>query len=165
MLKFIEIGKIYSEFKNLSNMPIQPTSDKATKGKIIIKEKYAEGLKDLDGFSHIIVIYFFHKVKEHKLIVKPFMDDIKRGIFATRAPVRPNPIGLSIVEIEKIEGNTIYIKNVDMLDQTPVLDIKPFICDFDLPKNNIKIGWLENKSKGVSEKKSDCRFIKEEEIK
>lgn len=165
MLTFVEIGKICSEFKSLNDMPIQPTSDKATNGKIIIKEKYAKGLKDLDGFSHIIVIYFFHKVKEHKLTVKPFMDDIKRGIFATRAPVRPNPIGLSVVEIEKIEGNIIYLKNVDMLDQTPVLDIKPFICDFDLPKNNIKIGWLENKSKDVSKKKSDCRFFKNEESK
>jgi|LGOV01.1.fsa_nt_gb tRNA-Thr(GGU) m(6)t(6)A37 methyltransferase TsaA len=163
MMEFVEIGKIHSEFKTLNNMPIQPTGEKSLKGEIVINEEYAEGLKDLEEFSHLIIIYFFHEVKEHKLIVKPFMDDAKRGVFSTRAPVRPNPIGLSVVEIEKIKGNIIYIKNIDVLDQTPVLDIKPLVPDFDFPKGEIKVGWLENRSKGVKEKESDHRFVQKKE--
>jgi tRNA-Thr(GGU) m(6)t(6)A37 methyltransferase TsaA len=116
-------------------------------------------LKDLGGFSHIILIYHFHQISEkYALEVKPFLDDTPRGIFATRAPRRPNPIGISVVRLEKIEGARLYISNVDILDGTPLLDIKPYVPDFDR-EEDIRIGWLTNKVHQATSKKSDERFL------
>ena len=109
-IKFKSIGTIHSPFKDLEGMPIQPIGARGIKGEIDVNPEYNDGLKDLEGFSHIILIYHLHLSKGHLLEVKPFLDTEKRGIFATRAPKRPNPIGLSVVKLEKIEGNThIYI--------------------------------------------------------
>jgi len=152
------IGLIHTPFKNKEGMPIQPTGAKNVRGTIEINNEFIEGLKDLDGFSHIILIYHFHKLKEYQLTVTPFMDDKPHGVFSTRAPKRPNHIGLSVVKLNKIEGNTIYIENIDVLDKTPLLDIKPFIPDVDNVKVE-KLGWLEGKSDKMAGKKSDRRFI------
>ncbi len=152
------IGFIKTPFDKREGMPIQQTGAKGVKGTIEFENEYLDGLKDLDGFSHAILIYHFHKIQNHELIVKPFMDDQIRGIFSTRAPKRPNPIGFSVVKINKIEGNVIFIENIDVLDNTPLLDIKPFIPDVDCVKVE-KVGWLEGKSNKMGDKKSDTRFI------
>ena len=154
------IGLIHSPFKNLEGMPIQPVGAKGVEGEIHLDEKYAEGLTDLEGFSHIILIYHLHLSKGYSLKVKPFLDIVKRGIFATRAPKRPNAIGMSVVCLDKIEGSKIYISNVDIVDGTPLLDIKPYIPNFDKCKGEeLRIGWFEDKHENANHKKSDGRFI------
>lgn len=157
-ISFTPIGIIRTPFKDKQDMPIQPTGAKAKPGEIHIYPDLIEGIKDLDAFSHIILIYFFHKVETAKLTVIPFLDNSPRGVFATRAPVRPNPIGLSIVEIEKIVKNIIYIKKIDVLDATPLLDIKPFIPAIGIPTGTVRTGWLENLSKNFTGKLADNRF-------
>lgn len=151
------IGIVHSPFKKPQGTPIQPTAAKDIKGTIEIKEQFAEGLDDLDGFSHIVVIFAFHLSKNYELKVKPFMDENLRGVFATRAPKRPTQIGLSIVTLEKIHGSTLYISGVDMIDGTPVLDIKPYLPMLN-PDGDIKVGWLENISQHFQHKKADDRM-------
>ncbi len=159
-VEFNSIGIIRSPFKSLDGMPIQPIGARGIKGKIELNEEYKDGLKDLDGFSHIILIYHLHLSKGHSLEVKPFLDTQKRGIFATRAPKRPNAIGLSVVRLEKIEGTKIYISDVDIVDGTPLLDIKPYIPNFDKHNDDeIIIGWFEDKHHNAVDKKSDRRFL------
>jgi tRNA-Thr(GGU) m(6)t(6)A37 methyltransferase TsaA len=151
------IGIIHSPFQNIQGMPIQPTGAKGTAGTIEIYPELAEGLKDLEGFSHIILIYHFHLSKGYSLKVKPFMDEDLRGVFATRAPKRPNPIGISIVRLLKIEDTIIHIEDIDIVDGTPLLDIKPYVPEFDAQKIE-KIGWLSQKAEKVHKFKSDKRF-------
>ena len=161
MQKSIEIepiGIIRSPFKNRAGMPVQSASNRAAPGEVRLFPRYAAGIQDLDGFSHIILIYYLHKVEAAKLIVIPFLDTVQRGVFATRAPARPSHIGLSVAEIDKIEENIIYIKKIDALDETPVLDIKPFIPEVDIPRTPIRSGWLENLSKNFSHTSADDRF-------
>jgi len=138
-------------------MPIQPTGASGVKGTVEVFEEYHAGLKDLEGFSHIMLLYHFHHSKGFNLTVVPFMDTQPRGLFATRAPKRPNPIGISVVELKKIENGVLYICNVDILDGTPLLDIKPYVPEFDAQKE-VRTGWLENISKTASSRKSDKRF-------
>jgi tRNA (adenine37-N6)-methyltransferase len=152
------IGIIRSPFKSLDGMPIQPSGANGVEGIVEVESKYENGLKDLDGFSHIILIYHFHMSAGFSLRIVPFLDDEPRGLFATRAPKRPNPIGFSVVKLKMIRGNVLEIENVDVLDGTPLLDIKPFVPDFDVHKN-VKTGWLEKTSKNVNKKKSDERFM------
>lgn len=151
------IGKIHSPFKAREGMPIQPTGANGVQGSVEIFDPFKEGLKDLDGFSHIILLYAFDRSKDYDLQVIPFMDDTLRGVFATRAPKRPNPIGISIVKLDRIENDTLYIQNIDVLDGTPLLDIKPYVPDFDRPEN-VRSGWVEQSKDKVSTKKSDDRF-------
>ena len=151
------IGVIKSPFKDPKGMPIQPVGAKGVSGTIEMQPEYEDGLKDLDGFSHIILIYHFHLSEGYSLQVKPFLDDTPRGIFAIRAPRRPNPIGVSVVRLEKIEGTTLHISNVDIVDGTPLLDIKPCVPDFDCLED-VRIGWLAGRAKGAAGKKSDERF-------
>jgi tRNA (adenine37-N6)-methyltransferase len=154
------IGTIHSPFKDLEGMPIQPIGAKGVEGEIHLDEKYEEGLNDLEGFSHIILIYHLHLSKGYSLKVKPFLDTVKRGIFATRAPKRPNAIGMSVVCLDKIEGSKLYISNVDIVDGTPLLDIKPYIPNFDKCKGEeLRIGWFEDKHEDANHKKSDDRFV------
>jgi tRNA-Thr(GGU) m(6)t(6)A37 methyltransferase TsaA len=136
------IGIIHSEHTIAENTPIQPVYAKGCKGSVELCPEFAEGLKNLEGFSHIYLIYHFHKTQEVKLIVKPFLQDVDRGIFSTRAPFRPNPIGLSVVELLGIEGNILHLNNVDILDGTPLLDIKPYTAKFDLHLVK-KNGWQD----------------------
>lgn len=154
---FKPIGVIKTPYKKKDGMPIQPTGATGIKGEIEIYPEFVEGLNDLDGFSHITLIYHLHKSEGFQLNVKPFMDDQLRGIFSTRAPKRPNAIGLSVVKLIKVENNILFIENIDVLDETPLLDIKPFIPDIDSPKVD-KLGWLEGKANKMGDKLSDSRF-------
>jgi tRNA-Thr(GGU) m(6)t(6)A37 methyltransferase TsaA len=156
-IEYSPIGIIKTPFSSKEGMPIQPSGASGIIGTIELFNDFVEGLKDLDGFSHIILIYHLHEAKDYKLMVKPFMDNELRGVFSTRAPKRPNSIGLSVVKLNKIEGNILYIENIDVLNNTPLLDIKPFIPDVDSPAVE-KLGWLQNKSDQMKEKKSDNRF-------
>ncbi len=157
LIRYHPIGLIHSPFTNLSGMPIQPSGALGVQGWVDVKPEFQPALQDLEGFSHLILLYHFHRVNEVALTVTPFLDTEKRGLFATRAPKRPNPIGLSIVKLLKVEANILRIENVDILDETPLLDIKPYVPYFDRPGVE-RVGWLE-KSKGqVRGKKSDERF-------
>lgn len=151
------IGLIHTPFADLTGMPIQPAGAAGVSGTVEVFSEYQAGLKDLDGFSHIVLLYVFHRSQGFRLQVVPFMDVEPRGLFATRAPMRPNPIGLSVVQLDRIEGGTIHIINVDMLDETPLLDIKPYVPEFD-SQAKVRTGWLEKARKTVSDRKSDRRF-------
>jgi tRNA-Thr(GGU) m(6)t(6)A37 methyltransferase TsaA len=142
-------------------MPVQPRGAKDTYATIEFKKEFQDGLKDLDGFSHVYLIYYFHKIKEPKLQVVPFNDKTNtlRGVFSTRTPMHPNFIGLSIVELVSIKNNIVTIKGVDILDGTPLLDIKPYIENFDKIDGVTKSGWMKSTSNEVSAKRSDDRFI------
>ena len=143
---FNPIGIIHTEFKSLEGIPIQ-FSMSDSKGVIEIFSQYQDGLKDLEGFSHIYCIYFFDLVKlPVPLQSKPFLFDRKVGVFSMRTPFRPNPIGISVFEMLEIKQNTIKVNNVDILDKTPILDIKPYISEFDCIRTE-KIGWLKGKIK------------------
>jgi tRNA-Thr(GGU) m(6)t(6)A37 methyltransferase TsaA len=157
MIELQPIGVIHTPFTKAAGMPIQPSGASGVKGVVEVQEEYQAGLKDLDGFSHILLLYYFHKSEGFDLQVIPFMDDTSRGLFATRAPKRPNPIGISVVRLDRIEGNRLHVANVDILDGTPLLDIKPYVPDFDTPPD-VRIGWLEKASKTVSRRRSDGRF-------
>ena len=118
---------------------------------------YKRQLQDLDGFSHVILLYHFDRSDGHELTVVPFLDDRPRGVFATRAPRRPNPIGLSVVKLERIEGRVLHIDGVDVLDETPLLDIKPYVPAFDAPAE-CRSGWLEDVGDSARDRRSDQRF-------
>jgi tRNA-Thr(GGU) m(6)t(6)A37 methyltransferase TsaA len=156
-ISYRPIGAIHSPFTDIEGMPIQPTGASGIQGTVEVFPEFAEGLKDLEGFSHIILLYHFHRAQESKLVVTPFMDPNPRGVFATRAPKRPNPIGLSIVKLLSIEQNILHIENVDILDGTPLLDIKPYVPEFDQHQAD-RVGWLEQAKGKVRSKKSDDRF-------
>jgi tRNA-Thr(GGU) m(6)t(6)A37 methyltransferase TsaA len=151
------IGIIHSPFKDIKGMPIQPGGAKGIAGTIEIKPEYVDGLQDIEGFSHIILIYHFHLSKGYSLKVKPFLDETLRGVFATRAPRRPNPIGISVVKLVRLEGTILHIEDIDIVDGTPLLDIKPYVPEFDITGGK-KLGWLSKKTDRVSKIKSDERF-------
>ena len=125
------IGIIHSGHTTAENTPIQPVFAEGCEGRVEVFPEFAEGLKDIEGFSHIYLLYHFDRAGQMRLTIKPFLQDVQRGLFATRAPCRPNPIGLSIVELVRREGNTLHVRNVDILDGTPLLDIKPYTARFD----------------------------------
>ncbi|PKN65743.1 MAG: tRNA (N6-threonylcarbamoyladenosine(37)-N6)-methyltransferase TrmO [Deltaproteobacteria bacterium HGW-Deltaproteobacteria-15] len=156
-IEYAPIGIIRSPFKKTKGMPIQPAGAAGVKGTVELLGEFQEGLKDLDGFSHIVLIYHFHRSHGFKLAVVPFLDSESRGLFATRAPKRPNAIGLSVVQLEKIEDGVLHIRNVDILDGTPLLDIKPYVPEFDAPKE-ARIGWMQKAVATLSTRKSDDRF-------
>lgn len=156
-MQIVPIGTIFTPFKQISDMPIQPCSASGVAGQIILKPELIEGLQDLTGFSHIIVLYQFHQVSKVRLSVTPFLDSKAHGIFATRAPTRPNPIGMSVLQLNGICGNILEVESVDMLDGTPLLDIKPYVPDFDHP-GEVRTGWLQNTAKQAGNSRSDNRF-------
>jgi len=151
------IGIIHSPFTDIENMPIQPNGAKNMEGEIYIHDRYIEGLKDIDGFSHIYLIYPFHKTERTSLIVTPFLDTVKHGVFATRSPLRPNHIGLSIVRLIKRDGGKLTVRDIDILNETPLWDIKPYIENFDVVKNSSS-GWMKANKAEISRKRSDGRF-------
>lgn len=151
------IGVIHSPFKDTDGMPIQPTGARGVPGTIAVEECYREGLSDLDGFSHLILLYHFHLSRGYSLVVKPFLDDSKRGVFATRAPRRPNPIGLSIVRLVRVEGPLLHVEDVDVVDGTPLLDLKPFVPLFDI-RQDVKTGWLDGRGENAFHTRADRRF-------
>lgn len=137
------IGVIHTPFKEPEGTPIQPRFAKGAQGRVEIAERYVPGLRDLDGFERVWLVYWFDRAPKPKLAVKPFLDDEERGLFATRAPCRPNPIGMSPVRLLSVEGNALCVADVDMLDGTPLLDIKPYNPRFDCFKVE-RAGWLDD---------------------
>jgi len=158
-IKYKPIGVIHSPFKEPKGTPIQPAAAKDVNGTVEVFPEYAKGLKDIEGFSHIILIYHFHLSKGSSLIVKPYMDSKVHGVFAMRGPSRPNPIGISVVHLVRIEENILHIQDVDIVDKTPLLDIKPYVPEFDIREVE-KIGWLERNVHKLSTSKDDGRFTK-----
>jgi tRNA-Thr(GGU) m(6)t(6)A37 methyltransferase TsaA len=151
------IGVIRSPFKDVKGMPIQPAGAEGVQGTIEIEPEYAAGLKDVEGFSHIILIYHFHLSQGYSLVVKPFLDDKLHGVFATRAPTRPNAIGISVVRLVKVENRVIHVTDVDIVDGTPLLDLKPYVPEFDIRKTT-RIGWLTKTRRRVRKVRADERF-------
>jgi tRNA-Thr(GGU) m(6)t(6)A37 methyltransferase TsaA len=157
MITFQPIGYIKTPFTKLDQMPIQALAGKGFIGEIELNHEYVDGLKDLEQFSHIMLFYHLNEVTTHKLQVIPFLDDKPHGIFATRSPLRPNPIGFSIVKLINITGNIIIIEDVDILCDTPLIDIKPYISKFDY-RENVKNGWVKDEIE-IEMQMSDNRFI------
>ena len=137
------IGVIHTPFKRKQDTPIQPFRSKAV-GKVELLKRYEAGLKEIEGFSHLILLYKFHRSKGYSLKVKPFLDNKFKGLFATRYPRRPNQIGLTVVKLLKRKGNMLFIGGVDVIDGAPLLDIKPYVPDFG-PQEKIRIGWLKGR--------------------
>lgn len=140
---FQPIGEIHSQHKELSKIPIQPVFCTDIKGTVSVNAEYVDGLKGLKGFSHIYLFYYFHKSEKVCLQLKPYLSDQQQGIFATRAPHRPNKLGMSIVRLDKIENNILHVRDIDILDGTPLLDIKPYVQRFDSRKN-VTSGWQDS---------------------
>jgi tRNA-Thr(GGU) m(6)t(6)A37 methyltransferase TsaA len=151
------IGIIHSPFKNPEGTPIQPRAAKGARGKVKIQPQFCEGLRDLDGFERIWLVYWFHRSHSFKLRTVPFRDSEPRGIFASRAPARPNGIGISAVKLIGISGDTLTIADVDIIDGTPLLDIKPYVPEFDAFKVS-RCGWLDRDTSGRTT--ADRRFSK-----
>lgn len=151
------IGVVYTTFKESKGTPIQPVASPNSMATVEIFDEFEEGLTDIEGFSHLILIFHMHLIKKPLLKVIPFLDTQEHGVFATRSPGRPNPIGFSVVELEKRSGNMLYIKGVDIIDGTPLLDIKPFVPAFDV-HNADKIGWFEKMNREIAIAKDDGRF-------
>lgn len=154
---YTPIGIVRSPFTDAAGMPIQPTGADGVRGTIVVRPEVSPGLKDLQEFSHIILIYAFHKSFGYSLEVTPFLDTEQHGVFATRAPKRPNAIGLSTVRLIEIHKNILTIENVDLLDGTPLLDIKPYVPAFDA-FCSAKAGWLDQSSRNAGSARSDKRF-------
>jgi len=157
MIALKPIGVVRTPFTKPEGMPIQPAGAAGVRGTVEVFEEYHAGLKDLDGFSHIILLYHFHRSRGFNLQVVPFMDTRPRGLFATRAPKRPNAIGLSVVQLDRIESGVLHVRNVDILDGTPLLDIKPYVPEFD-SHGDVRTGWIEQAGKTVENRESDSRF-------
>ena len=151
------IGLIHSPFRDPHNVPIQPAAAKGVEGRVEIRPELIDGLKDLEGFSHIVLIYHLHLSQGFSLLVKPFLDDEPRGVFATRAPRRPNAIGLSVVRLVAIDSTTLRVRDVDIVDGTPLLDLKPHIPEAN-PKGPYALGWLTGKTWKLASTRSDDRF-------
>jgi tRNA-Thr(GGU) m(6)t(6)A37 methyltransferase TsaA len=153
------IGTIHTPFDKLEDMPIQPKGAAEVIGTVELEEQYVEGLADLDGFSHIYLLYEFHMAKRTALTVTPFMDTSPRGVFATRSPLRPNHIGISIVRLIGVEKNIITVQGIDILNGSPLLDIKPYIAAFDAVQQS-RSGWMKGSEEDVSGMRSDLRFVR-----
>lgn len=156
-ISYLPIGTIHSPFTSAEDMPIQPAGAQGVRGWIELLPHFETGLQDLDGFSHIVLLYHFHQALGFELLVTPFLDDQPHGLFATRAPRRPNPIGLSVVRLLAIEGTTLQIEGVDILDGTPLLDIKPHVPAFESGPVE-RLGWLEGAAEEARRARSDRRF-------
>jgi len=154
---FKPIGVIHTPFPEPKGAPIQPSRSSHAKGRIEIYPEFQPGLCDLDGFSHITLVYYFHLSEGFDLAVTPFLDTQLRGLFSTRAPRRPNAIGLSVVRLLSIEDGVINIEDVDMVEGTPLLDIKPFIPAFE-DIDSYRLGWLEGKTNRADNTSADDRF-------
>lgn len=154
-IEYKPIGVIHSPFQQRAGTPIQPSRAKGAKGTVEVFQEFVDGLSDLRGFSHIVLLCHLHLSSSYKMKVVPFLDTELRGLFSTRAPNRPNPIALSVVDLVGINGNIIDVENLDLLDGTPVLDIKPYVGEFD-SRTKARFGWLEAARKTTD--KADGRF-------
>jgi tRNA (adenine37-N6)-methyltransferase len=156
------IGVIYTPFVEIAGMPIQAVAARGVRGMIELRPDLVAGLKDLDGLSHLILVYHLHRSSGGALTVTPLMDDREHGIFATRSPRRPNAIGLSTVRLVGIDGNRLDIEDVDMLDGTPLLDIKPYVPALD-DRPEVRTGWFADRVARVHETRADQRFAPREQ--
>lgn len=139
---FKQIGVIHSDHNEAKETPIQPVFAQECAGTLEVFDEYKEGLSGIEGFSHVMVFFVLHKQQQVELMVKPFMGDAKTGIFSTRHPNRPNPLGISVLKLEKVEDGILHLSGVDILDGTPVIDIKPYVEKFDC-RSDIKSGWTD----------------------
>ncbi|QZA88047.1 tRNA (N6-threonylcarbamoyladenosine(37)-N6)-methyltransferase TrmO [Salinarchaeum sp. IM2453] len=161
-IAYKRIGTIHTPFQTPEDMPIQPVGNETASGEVRLDNEYTQGVTALSGFTHCILLYHFHQASTNtELSVTPFLDSTSKGVFATRAPQRPNRIGMSVVKIEEIVGSTIQVTNIDVLDETPLLDIKPYVPDFDCP-SSVTAGWLEEKGRQAETTQSDERFTEPE---
>ncbi len=154
---FTPIGIIRTPFTEMAGMPVQAAGAHASEGRIELDPAFAEGLRDIESFTHLILLYHLHQMRGAQLVVTSFLDSEPHGVFATRAPKRPNPIGLSTVRLVRVEGTILHIQDVDMLDGTPLLDMKPYVPPFD-DRANVRIGWYEGKLERLGEVRADDRF-------
>ncbi|RJX35154.1 MAG: tRNA (N6-threonylcarbamoyladenosine(37)-N6)-methyltransferase TrmO [Desulfarculus sp.] len=157
-INYQAVGVIRSPFRTPEGAPIQPSGARGVLGRVEVQPSLEPGLKDLEGFSHLILLYHCHLAKKPALLVRPFLDQEHRGVFATRAPARPNPIGLSVVRLLRVEGCVLHLEDVDVLDGTPLLDLKPYVPEFDQPPGPVNIGWLAGRAGQAQEHKADARF-------
>jgi len=157
------IGVIRTPFHSPEGVPIQPAAAQGIVGRVELDRGFIDGLKDLEGFSHVILIYHFNKAKPASLRVKPFLDGEERGVFATRSPSRPNSIGISVLRLLGIEGNVLCVENVDIVDGTPLLDIKPYVPQFD-GADDVRIGWLKDSIRKLEHTRDDGRFMKKTSV-
>lgn len=158
-VQFEAIGVIRSPHIDASGTPIQASAALGVQGRVELDPRFEAGLRDIDGFSHLWLLYWLHRVKSPQLSVVPFLDRQEHGIFSTRAPPRPNPIGLSLVHLVRREGNSLLVENVDVLDGTPLLDIKPYVPAFDCA-SDARIGWFEGKLEDLGQARADGRFAR-----
>jgi tRNA-Thr(GGU) m(6)t(6)A37 methyltransferase TsaA len=156
-IAFRRIGTIHSPYTSTAAMPIQPGGALGVVGHVEVLPEYVEGLDDLSGFSHIYLLYQFHLAPAVRLRVVPFLDSDPHGVFATRAPARPNPLGLSVVRLREVRGNVLVVENLDVVDGTPLLDIKPYVPVFD-HWDVESSGWLAGKGSAAGGARSDERF-------
>jgi tRNA (adenine37-N6)-methyltransferase len=157
---FRQIGTIRSPHTSAASMPIQPQGAVGVAGRVEVYPEFAEGLEDLSGFSHIFLLYHFHEASGMQLSVIPFLDAKQRGVFATRAPTRPNPVGLSVVRLREVRRNVLFVENLDVLDGTPLIDIKPYVPVFDHWEVD-STGWLGTKGHRAETARSDERFTRD----
>jgi len=155
--EFSPIGIIHSPYAEPAGVPIQGVFANGSTGTVEVFPEFSEGLTDLDGFSHIILLYRFHRVQGYSLMCRPFLDVHDHGVFATRTPRRPNPIGMSVVELLAIDGCTLTIGGIDIVDGAPLIDIKPYVPDFDV-RSQVKTGWYE-KAGNKQQTTADSRFV------
>ena len=156
-ITYTPIGIIHSPFASTVGMPVQSISATGTPGTIELDSRLEDGLMDLPAFSHLILVTHLHLVNGYALQVVPFLDDRRHGIFATRSPRRPNPIGLSIVRLVGITGSTLHIEDVDVVDGTPLLDLKPFVPAID-NRETQQIGWFAERLDRLPTARADDRF-------
>ena len=153
------IGVVHSPFKVPQDVPIQSVAAEGVMGIVEVAREYVDGLRDVDGFSHLILIYHCHLAQDYSLLVRPFLDERLHGVFSTRAPSRPNPVGVSVVRLTRMKKNILHIQDVDIIDGTPLLDIKPFVPEFDQRKAE-RIGWLTKNIDKLHSGRDDGRFAK-----
>ena len=151
------IGLVHSLYRKKTGVPIQGSLSEKSQGTAEVFAQFEAGLQDIEGFSHLILIYHMHKVDGVDLVCRHFLQDEDPGIFAVRSPRRPNPIGFSVVRLERREGRMLHISEVDIMDQTPILDIKPWVCHFDT-RRDTRSGWFDEALKGVKARDADDRF-------
>jgi tRNA-Thr(GGU) m(6)t(6)A37 methyltransferase TsaA len=154
---FTPIGVVHSPFKEPPGTPIQPRAGEGVEGSVEILPEYAPGLRDLEGFSHVILLCHLHLSRPARMEVVPYLDDRVHGVFATRSPSRPNPIGLSVVRMLAVEGNVLRVRDLDLVEGTPVLDIKPYVPAFD-EGEEVRFGWLEGRLDRLRATRDDGRF-------
>ncbi|WP_066266329.1 tRNA (N6-threonylcarbamoyladenosine(37)-N6)-methyltransferase TrmO [Hydrogenophaga palleronii] len=157
MIECQAIGTVRSRFLDPVGMPIQTAAVPDEAGRVELLPAFAPGLKDIEGFEFLILITHLHRVTQERLEVVPFLDDVAHGVFATRAPTRPNRLGLSVVRLERVEGTVLHFTGSDMLDGTPVLDIKPYVPRFDARETQ-RIGWFSRRIDAVAGVRADNRM-------